>query len=178
MAAELSLGEAAKALGVSIDTLRRWDRAGKLKTTRDAGNRRPVPAYGESFRPARASFSFAGSDELAAQIRQGARPDVFASANTALPGALYREGWVERPVPFAANRLVLAVPAAGHVRSLADAERPGRAIAVGAPSVPIGAYTRTVLARLGARAILANVRSQEPDVAGIVAKLSQGAVDA
>jgi molybdopterin-binding protein len=44
MPAELSLGEAAKALGVSIDTLRRWDRAGKLKTTRDAGNRRRVPA--------------------------------------------------------------------------------------------------------------------------------------
>jgi molybdopterin-binding protein len=41
---ELSLGEAARALGVSVDTLRRWDRAGKLKTTRDARNRRRVPA--------------------------------------------------------------------------------------------------------------------------------------
>ena len=41
--ADLSLGEAARALGVSIDTLRRWDRAGKLATTRDAGNRRRVP---------------------------------------------------------------------------------------------------------------------------------------
>ena len=40
---DLSLGEAARALGVSIDTLRRWDRAGKLATTRDAGNRRRVP---------------------------------------------------------------------------------------------------------------------------------------
>ena len=39
----LSLGEAARALGVSADTLRRWDRAGKLRTTRDAGNRRRVP---------------------------------------------------------------------------------------------------------------------------------------
>jgi molybdopterin-binding protein len=41
---ELSLGEAARAIGVSVDTLRRWDRAGKLKTTRDARNRRQVPA--------------------------------------------------------------------------------------------------------------------------------------
>jgi molybdopterin-binding protein len=42
--ADLSLGEAAKAIGVSVDTLRRWDRAGRLKTTRDPRNRRRVPA--------------------------------------------------------------------------------------------------------------------------------------
>ena len=40
----LSLGDAARAIGVSVDTLRRWDRDGKLETTRDAGNRRRVPA--------------------------------------------------------------------------------------------------------------------------------------
>jgi molybdopterin-binding protein len=44
MARDLPLGEAAKLLGVSADTLRRWDRAGKLETTRDARNRRLVPA--------------------------------------------------------------------------------------------------------------------------------------
>ena len=37
------LGQAARALGVSLDTLRRWDRAGKLRTTRDERNRRLVP---------------------------------------------------------------------------------------------------------------------------------------
>jgi molybdopterin-binding protein len=41
---DLGMGEAARALGVSVDTLRRWDRAGKLRTVRDAGNRRRVPA--------------------------------------------------------------------------------------------------------------------------------------
>jgi molybdopterin-binding protein len=40
----MSLGDAARALGVSVDTLRRWDRAGKLRTTRDERNRRRVPA--------------------------------------------------------------------------------------------------------------------------------------
>lgn len=40
----LTLGEAAKAMGVSQDTLRRWDRSGKLHTQRDARNRRMVPA--------------------------------------------------------------------------------------------------------------------------------------
>jgi len=44
MARDLSLGEAAKAIGVSADTLRRWDRAGKLRTSRDARNRRRVSA--------------------------------------------------------------------------------------------------------------------------------------
>jgi molybdopterin-binding protein len=39
----LSLGEAARAIGVSVDTLRRWDRAGKLATVRDERNRRLVP---------------------------------------------------------------------------------------------------------------------------------------
>jgi molybdopterin-binding protein len=39
-----SAGEAAKTLGISLDTLRRWDRAGKLKTSRDASNRRIVSA--------------------------------------------------------------------------------------------------------------------------------------
>jgi molybdopterin-binding protein len=36
--------EAAKRLGISLDTLRRWDRDGRIKTTRDSGNRRLVPA--------------------------------------------------------------------------------------------------------------------------------------
>jgi molybdopterin-binding protein len=41
---DLSLGEAAAALGVSVDTLRRWDRSGRIKTKRDDRNRRLVPA--------------------------------------------------------------------------------------------------------------------------------------
>jgi molybdopterin-binding protein len=41
---DLSLGEAATALGVSVDTLRRWDRSGRIKTKRDERNRRLVPA--------------------------------------------------------------------------------------------------------------------------------------
>ena len=37
------LGEAAKAIGVSADTLRRWDRSGKVRTVRDGANRRRIP---------------------------------------------------------------------------------------------------------------------------------------
>jgi molybdopterin-binding protein len=43
MATDLTLGDAARAIGVSVDTLRRWDTAGKLRTTRDERNRRRVP---------------------------------------------------------------------------------------------------------------------------------------
>jgi molybdopterin-binding protein len=39
-----SVGEAAKALGISVDTLRRWDKQGRIKAERDASNRRVVPA--------------------------------------------------------------------------------------------------------------------------------------
>jgi molybdopterin-binding protein len=41
--ATYSVSEAALELGVSVDTLRRWDRAGRIRTERDAGNRRRVP---------------------------------------------------------------------------------------------------------------------------------------
>jgi molybdopterin-binding protein len=44
MPRDLTLGEAAKAIGVSPDTLRRWDRTGKLRTRRDERNRRLVPS--------------------------------------------------------------------------------------------------------------------------------------
>jgi molybdate transport system substrate-binding protein len=138
--------------------------------------------YGRQFPDASARFSFAGSDELAAQIEKGVKPDVFAAANTKLPDALHAKGLVEKPTVFAGNRLVLAVPAdAAQVGSLEDLERGGVKLAIGSQDVPVGAYTRTILAKLPAaqrRAILGNVRSEEPDVGGITGKLTQGAVDA
>jgi molybdate transport system substrate-binding protein len=141
-----------------------------------------LDAYAKDFAGARVRAQFAGSDELAAQIEQGVTPDVFAAANTKLPEQLFDERLVEQPRVFAGNELVIAVPADGaRVRSLDDLGRSGLKLAIGARSVPVGAYTREVLARLGGsreQAILANVRSEEPDVKGVVGKLTQGAVDA
>jgi molybdate transport system substrate-binding protein len=141
-----------------------------------------LTACARDFMPARVRLQFAGSDELAAQIRQGVRPDVYAAANTALPQALADEKLLERPVEFAANELVLAVPADGDgIASLDDLARPGVTLVIGSETVPVGSYTREVLRRLGGpdrRAILANVRSSEPDVKGVVGKLVQGAADA
>jgi molybdopterin-binding protein len=65
---DLSLGEAARALGVSPDTLRRWDRAGKLRTRRDARNRRLVPSA-EVERLARHPRRHGTGDALSARNR-------------------------------------------------------------------------------------------------------------
>lgn len=137
--------------------------------------------YGASFEGAKVRSSFAGSDELAAQIRQGAKGDVFASADTGYPAQLHREGLAEKPVVFARNRLVVVTPEDGAVKSLVDLSRPGTKIVIGDPSVPVGAYTREVLGRLPAAeqaAILDNVRSEEPEVSSILAKVVSGAADA
>jgi molybdate transport system substrate-binding protein len=126
-------------------------------------------------------LAFGGSDELAAQIRQGVKPDVYAAANVKLPDQLASEGRVEKPVVFATNELIIAVPDDSEIGAIEDLANPGVKLAVGAESVPVGSYTRDVLSRLPAdqaEKILANVRSEEPDVKGVVGKLTQNAADA
>jgi molybdate transport system substrate-binding protein len=153
-----------------------------LTVSAAASLQKAFTAYGGQFTQATARFSFAGSDALAAQIEQGVKPDVFASANTKLPDALYAKGLVDKPVVFTANKLVLAVPASStKVTSLSDVEKPGVTLVVGTPTVPVGDYTGKVLARLTPAqrtAIEANVKDREADVTGIVGKLTQGAADA
>jgi molybdate transport system substrate-binding protein len=128
-----------------------------------------------------ARMSFAGSDELAAQIRQGVKPDVYAAANRTLPDQLHTEGLVGEPTVFATNTLVLAVPRDSRIDSLDDLTKSGTSIVMGDPTVPVGSYTREVLDHLPAdqrRGIYDNVRSEEPDVSSISGKLTQGAADA
>jgi molybdate transport system substrate-binding protein len=140
-----------------------------------------LTACSPDFSGADVRLSFAGSDELAAQIRQGVKPDVYAAANTKLPDDLNKEGLLSKPVAFATSELVIAVPKDSEIQSVEDLAGPGVKLAIGSESVPIGSYTREVLARLPSSqsdAILANVRSNEPDVKGIVGKLTQGAADA
>ena len=126
-------------------------------------------------------YNFAGSDTLAAQIRLGAPADIIAAASTAAPQALFNEGLVERPVTFATNRLVLAVPTANpaEITSVYDLRRAGIKVVIGTPTVPIGVYTRQVLGNLGlTSSVLANVVSQEKDVKSIAAKVALGTADA
>jgi molybdate transport system substrate-binding protein len=142
----------------------------------------PLTACSREFEGADVRLSFGGSDELAAQIRQGVRPDVFAAANTRLPEELASEDLLETPVEFATNELVMALPPdEREIERVEDLAAPGVRLVIGAETVPVGSYTRDVLGHLPARSrerILANVRSEEPDVRGVVGKLTQGAADA
>ena len=127
-----------------------------------------------------ARFNFAGSDELATQIREGAEADVYAAASPRYPSELHAEGLVGRPRVFATNTLVIVVPAdnpAG-IRSVADLQRAGVKLVVGAEGVPVGDYAREVLATVGATDVLRNVVSSEDDVKGVVGKVAAGEADA
>jgi molybdate transport system substrate-binding protein len=129
---------------------------------------------------AHARYSFAGSDELAIQIREGAPADVYAAASPRDPDELAGEGLVERPVVFATNRLVLVVPGdnAAGIGSVADLGEEGVRLVIAAPGVPAGDYTRQVLETLGREDVLARVVSEEADVKGVVSKVALGEADA
>jgi len=130
---------------------------------------------------AAARFNFAGSNQLQAQIERGAPADVFAAASPEEARALFHAGRCSRPVTFATNSLVLLVPAANptNVRSVASLRERRRRLAVGTAGVPIGDYTRRVLARLRGSSILeSNLVSEEANVSGITSKVALGSADA
>ncbi|HWG55635.1 MAG TPA: molybdate ABC transporter substrate-binding protein [Gaiellaceae bacterium] len=124
-------------------------------------------------------YTFAGSDELAAQIRDGARADLFLSASRGPIDGLREHGLVEEPVVFASNRLVVVVPRAnpGRVRAFADLARPGLKVVLAAEGVPIGDYAREALTAAGVD-LGDNVVSLEQDAKGVLGKVALGEADA
>lgn len=126
-----------------------------------------------------ARFNFAGSDELATQIEEGADADVYAAASPRYPDLLFGKGLVERPRVFATNRLVLIVPrSAPEIGSLDDLRRGDVKLVIGAEGVPIGDYTREALERAGESDLLDLVVSEEQDVKGVVGKVALDEADA
>ena len=129
----------------------------------------------------RPQYQFAGSDQLAFQIQQGAPADVYAAASPKYPEQLYQQGLVQKPIQFATNTLVLIVPKGNPagIHSVMDLTKPGVELVIGDAGVPVGAYTRTVLNNLGINgAVMKNVVSQETDVKGVLAKVALGQADA
>lgn len=127
-----------------------------------------------------ARYSFAGSDEQAAQIREGAPADVYAAASPRHPAELAQDGIVEQPAVFATNRLVLVVPEGNPagIGSVGDLAAEGVELVVAGPGVPAGDYTLRLLDALGRRGVLARVVSEEADVRGVVGKVALGEADA
>lgn len=130
----------------------------------------------ESTRPGlEVRFNFAGSSDLAAQIRQGAPADVFASADERsmeMAGPM-AEGWR----PFATNTLAIAVPTdnpAG-IDGLEDLTSEGVQLVTCSPEVPCGAAAATVERNAG---LDWKPVSEEPSVADVLGKVASGEADA
>ncbi len=135
-------------------------------------------------------INFAGSQQLAAQIEQGAEADVFASADGRWMSDVGDRGLLDGdPVVFARNRLVVIVPATNpaRIRRLQDLARGGVKLVIGADAVPVGRYSRLVLGNLSrdpafggafAARALRNVVSEEENVKSVVAKVQLGEADA
>lgn len=137
------------------------------------------------------TFNFAGSQQLAQQIDQGAPADIFASANAKQMSVAIESGRVLSGTTqiFARNRLVVVTPTnnpAG-VTTLQELTRTGLKIVLAAKEVPVGQYALDFLDKaeadgsLGAGyrdAVLANVVSYEENVRTVLAKVTLGEADA
>ena len=131
-------------------------------------------------------FALAGSQELRTQIEHGAPADVFASADWPHMQALVAARFAASPRTFARNEPVLVVPRENpaRLRTLADLPR-ARRIVLGAPEVPIGAYTQRILdaasRRYGAAfrsSVEGHVVSRELNVRQVLSKVALGEADA
>ncbi|WP_448386248.1 molybdate ABC transporter substrate-binding protein [Mycolicibacterium sp. XJ1904] len=126
----------------------------------------------------RVEFSFAGSSDLATQLMQGARADVFASADTVNMDKVADAGLLAGdPVNFASNTMVIVIAAGNpkEVRTIRDLTRPGINVVVCAPQVPCGSATRRV--ELAAGVDLSPV-SEESSVTDVLNKVTSGQADA
>ena len=132
-----------------------------------------------SFDPAQ-RYSFAGSNTLETQIRNGAPADVFASAAPLNTQRLFGQGLVDKPVTFTSNRLALIVPKANpaDLHSVYDLKRKPVKLVIAGAAVQVGAYTRTVLRKMGLTSVLSKVVSQETDVRAVTGKVALGQADA
>jgi molybdate transport system substrate-binding protein len=135
------------------------------------------PAEGRAFEAehpgVHVTFSFAGSQALVAQIRQGAPADVLATADLT---TMSRSGLADSRV-FARNSLAILTRSGNpdHINRLADLSRNGLRVVLAGPTVPVGKAARKALAAAG---VTVRPVSLEQDVAGVVRKVALGEADA
>jgi molybdate transport system substrate-binding protein len=133
----------------------------------------------QAFDPAQ-RYSFAGSNTLETQIKNGAPADLFASAAPLNTQRLFAQGLVKRPVTFTSNRLTLIVPRSNpaDLHSVYDLKTKPVKLVIAGAAVPVGSYTRTVLRKMGLTSVLSKVVSQESDVRAVTGKVALGQADA
>lgn len=139
---------------------------------------------------AKVAFNYGASSTLRTQLEQGARADVFASADQANMDQAKKSGVIDgADQRFAKNKLVVIYPTSnpGKISGIQDLAKPGLKFVLTDPSVPIGAYARQALDKLSADPsigsdfapkVLANLRSQEANVRAVVSKVQLGEADA
>jgi len=146
----------------------------------------------ESLHPdVQVEFNFAGSQQLAQQLAQGAPGDVFASANEKQMMKAVENGRIlpHSPQPFTHNELIVIFPQdnPGSITALADLTRPGLKIILATAEVPVGAYSLQFLQAASAEdglgvgfetAVSANVVSYEQNVRVVLSKVALGEADA
>lgn len=123
-------------------------------------------------------FSFAGSSDLVTQLSQGARADVFASADTKNMDKASQAGLLAgAPVNFASNTLTIVVAPKNPkgINGFRDLARPGTSVVLCAPQVPCGAATQKVETAAGVDVVPV---SEESSVTDVLNKVTSGQADA
>lgn len=129
-------------------------------------------------------FAFGGSQRLRFQLEQGARADVFVSADERQMQRAIEAGLVDLsligtgPTEFARNALVLVVAAGASIDGADDLAAGEFRLVVAAPEVPAGRLTRAVLEAQGQSALLDSVVSEEDNVRAVLTKVAVGEADA
>lgn len=135
------------------------------------------------------TVNYAGSPVLRTQLSQGAKADLFASADTANMDGATSDGTIDgKPSIFAHNKLAVVIPASNpKVATLQDLAKPGTKVVIEQISVPAGNYSRQALTKMSAdpsfgadfsTRVMANVVSQEPDVKAVLSRIQLGEADA
>lgn len=134
------------------------------------------------------TFSFSGSQALRTQLENGAKADVYASANDAQYTPLVTKGLLAPGQAFVRNKLTLIAPKNNSaLQKLTDLTKPGLKLVIADKTVPVGDYTRRMLSAIDkagtygkdfSARTLKNVVSEETNVRQVALKVQLGEADA